>query len=271
MPQGDQAHYMDDYSYEDFQNQRREIESETRSVCLISDLMSVEDGMSGWNDHLDTVKQMVQKLSSRYGHMRLVRGDGNCFFRCWSMGLLEYLQSLHHSEDDRNRECDRVVAIVETAKSTLQSFGLDVFLIEDFFDTFSDVVKGIKNGSISDVDQLKELLTDESTMLGESIVTAMRFICSAHLRKNADSFAPFLEPLTVEEYCQKQVEVSNHESDQLCITAMAGEFGIGVEIEYVDSNGANQHRIRFPDAESVTTQIHMLFRPGHYDILYLKK
>ncbi len=64
------------------------------------------------------------------------------------------------------------------------------------------------------------------------------------------------------------------ESDQIHIVAMANAFGISIKVANLDASiceGINYHEITsmfglVDDAFVVS----LLYRPGHYDILYLK-
>ena len=59
------------------------------------------------------------------------------------------------------------------------------------------------------------------------------------------------------------------ESDHIHIIALTSTTNITVQVEYMDRGGnetkVNSHR--FPDDGS-TPSIYLLYRPGHYDVLY---
>lgn len=59
-----------------------------------------------------------------------------------------------------------------------------------------------------------------------------------------------------------------HESDHIHVTALTLALGINVRIQYMDrGEGGKVNRHDFP--EDSVPDIHLLYRPGHYDILYL--
>jgi ubiquitin thioesterase protein OTUB1 len=76
----------------------------------------------------------------------------------------------------------------------------------------------------------------------------------------------------------------NIESDQIHIVAMVNEFDVSVQVETLDlsrtSQGEMNHHVISPmsqDSESIADKddalpplIHLLYRPGHYDVLYAK-
>ena len=59
------------------------------------------------------------------------------------------------------------------------------------------------------------------------------------------------------------------ESDHIHIIALTSSVNTTVQVEYMDRGGdeskVNSHQ--FPDDGS-TPRIHLLYRPGHYDVLY---
>ena len=59
------------------------------------------------------------------------------------------------------------------------------------------------------------------------------------------------------------------ESDHIHIIALTAATGICVRVEYMDRGGSspNVNHHDFPDDGS-TPQLHLLYRPGHYDLLY---
>ena len=65
----------------------------------------------------------------------------------------------------------------------------------------------------------------------------------------------------------QEVEPMGKESDHIHITALTSITGVPVRIEYMDrgeGHGVNTHI--FPDGASPI--INMLYKPGHYDLLY---
>lgn len=57
------------------------------------------------------------------------------------------------------------------------------------------------------------------------------------------------------------------ESDHIHISALTAALGVGVCVEYMDRGKGGQVNTHcFP--EDTRPFIHLLYRPGHYDILY---
>ena len=58
-----------------------------------------------------------------------------------------------------------------------------------------------------------------------------------------------------------------HESDHMHITALTTALDVPVRVEYMDrGEGGKVNHHDFPDGSMPS--IHVLYRPGHYDLLY---
>lgn len=57
------------------------------------------------------------------------------------------------------------------------------------------------------------------------------------------------------------------ESDHIHIIALTSAIGVGVRLQYMDrGEGGKVNAHDFPDGSQ--PRVHLLYRPGHYDILY---
>lgn len=74
-------------------------------------------------------------------------------------------------------------------------------------------------------------------------------------------------------YCKAEVEPMNKECEQLQILALTEYLDVQADIAYLDgrfNEASGLARVRVPEtcrAEAWT--VHLLYRPGHYDLLYL--
>lgn len=72
----------------------------------------------------------LKDLASKYKSIRKTRPDGNCFFRAFAYGYLEYLvKNKDDYESFRN--------LAEQSKDRLVQLGFPQFTLEDFHDTVS--------------------------------------------------------------------------------------------------------------------------------------
>lgn len=71
-------------------------------------------------------------------------------------------------------------------------------------------------------------------------VVVLRLIASAHVRTNAESFAPFLmdpqtfEPMEPDSFCRTEVEPCGREADHVQILALSQALGVHLRICYLD-------------------------------------
>jgi len=196
--------------------------------------------------------------------MRKTRPDGNCFFRAFGFSLFNSLLA------GGSQEVERIKYVGNKVRDDLGSLGYS-FTIDDFHEQFISVLEEIKTGDIKTPEDLKTLVFNDPNR-SDYLVVFLRLMTSCYLQQNSDSFAAFIEDgLSVPEFCKTEVEPMFKESDHIHIVAIADTMGVGVRINYLDRGGSvskvNVHD--FPDGVD-NPCIHLLYRPGHYDVLYIR-
>ncbi|GJN04091.1 hypothetical protein PR202_ga21609 [Eleusine coracana subsp. coracana] len=118
------------------------------------------------------------------------------------------------------------------------------------------------------------------------------FVTSGEIQRRAEFFEPFISGLTnstVDQFCKVSVEPMGEESDHVHIIALSDALGVPIRVMYLDRSSCDtgnlsvNHHDFIPPANSSegdaamssTTAaekpyITLLYRPGHYDILYPK-
>lgn len=205
----------------------------------------------------EVYQQKVKDLRSKYQHIRKTRPDGNCFFRAFSFA---YLESLLVDKQEYNR----FKKIAEQSKEALVSLGFQSFTIEDFHDTFMEVLKKIEDNIT--VDDLLKIFNEQG--YSDYVVVYMRLLTSGQLQKEEAFFSSFIDgQRTVQEFCKQEVEPMYKESDHIHVISLTRHLGVGVRVQYMDrGSGGRVNAHDFP--EDRPPRIHLLYRPGHYDILY---
>ncbi|KAF7133059.1 hypothetical protein RHSIM_Rhsim09G0128100 [Rhododendron simsii] len=133
------------------------------------------------------------------------------------------------------------------------------------------------------------------------VVMFFRFVTSGEIRKRSEFFEPFILGLTnatVEQFCKSSVEPMGEESDHVHITALSDALGVPIRVVYLDRSSCDaggvsvNHHDFIPNppsggdlplaaatataaggsggSETIKPFITLLYRPGHYDILYPK-
>ncbi|KAK0176984.1 hypothetical protein PV328_001080 [Microctonus aethiopoides] len=239
--------------------QQRSIEKEiSESIPLIGDkelLKSLEREYDEDQVYLSKAKELGQK----YSYIRRTRPDGNCFFRAFSYAYLERLIN-NKEEYDKFRE------LAAQSKNNLVALGFPQFTVEDFHDTFMEVIDKVGGGTEANHAELHKFFNEQG--YSDYIVVYLRLITSGQLQKEADFYQNFIEgDRTVVEFCHQEVEPMYKESDHIHIIAMSTALSTGVRVRYMD-RGAGTEVVAHDFPEGSTPAVHLLYRPGHYDILY---
>ncbi|CAI9764115.1 unnamed protein product [Fraxinus pennsylvanica] len=230
--------------------------------------------------------EKIKVLIKQYAAIRRTRGDGNCFFRSF---MFAYLEHILESQD--RAEADRITVSVEQCRKTLLSLGYAEFTFEDFFALFLEQLENVFQGSEGSIshDELVQRSRDQS--LSDYVVMFFRFVASGEIRKRSEFYEPFIQGLTntsVEQFCKSMVEPMGEESDHVHITALSEALGVPIRVVYLDRSSCDNgnvivnHHDFIPStkgdltygnvrgSETLKPFITMLYRPGHYDILYPK-
>ncbi|XP_067625607.1 ubiquitin thioesterase otubain-like [Eurosta solidaginis] len=241
--------------------QQREIEKE---ICETTPLVSEQLPIACLNaeylgDEVFTSK--ILDLASKYKFMRRTRPDGNCFFRAFAYAYLEHLIS-------NKEEYKRFKDLAEKSKDKLVQLGFPSFTLEDFHDTFMEVVKRVdpSAGTIeSGQQELHKVFNEQG--YSDYVVVYLRLLTSGKLQEEADFYQHFIEGnFTIEEFRHQEVEPMYKESDHIHIIALCTALGVGVRVEYMDRGDAHVKAHDFP--EGSIPKVFLIYRPGHYDILY---
>ncbi|VVD03305.1 ubiquitin thioesterase otubain-like [Leptidea sinapis] len=246
--------------------QQREIEKEiSESIPLVGEIEPLSSLEKEYNeDPIYLLK--VKDLSAKYKHIRRTRPDGNCFFRAFSYAYLEHLLT------DR-QEYEKFYEIAKNSKDILVALGFPQFTVEDFYETFMEVVLrvGDKAGDSSvSLDGIRNELHDKFNKQGYSdyIVVYLRLITSGQLQTQHDFYQNFIEGMrTVTDFCRQEVEPMYKESDHIHIIALSNALNVCVRVKYMD-RGEGSQVIAHDFPEGSKPLVHLLYRPGHYDILY---
>ena len=110
--------------------------------------------------------------------------------------------------------------------------------------------------------------------VSDTIVCFLRLVTAATLKLNRDMYEAFVLDTfpSLDDFISSQVEPMSVESDQIHIAAMANAFGLTIKVADLDGSETelNYHEIEPMQPLHVDENyiIHLLYRPGHYDILY---
>ncbi|CAG8611350.1 9035_t:CDS:2 [Paraglomus occultum] len=258
--------YEDNWSFEQSVMKR-----EAEKNPFVGRLESIEELMREYEHGSESYRQKIQKLAEKHGKIRRCRGDGNCFYRAL---VFAWFERLLHSKSHH-----LIQKAIDTVKSTyrlLLSASFQQEVIEDFYDGVYQLLQSIAKGNTDDESLWSAFQVGMTT---NSLVWYFRAVTSAFLKKNRDEFEPFLEvDMDMDQYCGTFVEVMDKEADHIHVTVLTRALRVPVEIAYLSGSEAleevNFHEF-YPEPEEddgVPTvplkPLVLLYRPGHYDILY---
>jgi ubiquitin thioesterase protein OTUB1 len=113
-----------------------------------------------------------------------------------------------------------------------------------------------------------------------AIITYFKLLASAWVQSHADDYGHFVPMGDVKAYCANNIEPSQCEADNIGVAALADALvkpaGFGLEVWYLDrSPGEEINRSYYAEPTTANhmpiphaPMLRLLYRPGHYDILY---
>eukprot|EP00045_Choanoeca_perplexa_P015048 m.181839 g.181839 ORF g.181839 m.181839 type:complete len:252 (-) comp16875_c0_seq6:50-805(-) len=201
----------------------------------------------------------IKTLITTTTGLRRARGDGNCFYRSLAFGLMEWLL----------QDTTRIPTFLEVLKASYDlaiASGSNEFTTEDFYETVRDEVAELEGKTIADA---VALLNDAG--MSNYFVAYFRIITAAYMKVNSDDFAPFIEGgLTVTDYCANRVEPFAVESEHLEARALTSALQVRCTVTYLDRSPGAAPQVHTIGEAQHPLVCGLLFRPGHYDVLYNK-
>ncbi|CAL5866474.1 uncharacterized protein PFLUO_LOCUS682 [Penicillium psychrofluorescens] len=215
-----------------------------------------------------TLATKTGTLAVTHPMTRIMKGDGNCGWRAVAFGYFEMLFALR----DPSR-VQRELARIKSLNTLMDQVGQEEHLYEIFVDAtediFAQISAAIQNGT-PDESFLVDAFNEEYS--SNSVITHFRLLTSAWMKLNPHRYQAFL-PLPLDQYCATQVETVRTEIDEVGLQALVDcvieGAGLGVEILYLDRSegeAVTPHQLS-PNRPNIAT-IRLLYRPGHYDLLY---
>lgn len=222
-------------------------------------------------------------LPSKYAYFRTCRGDGHCGWRAIAFTYFEAL--IRTADPDKFQDEE---ARLNSLGNLLEQIGYVRDIWIDFADSAFELLRTLANslrnldGGAADL--LLQAFNDQQGHAGiESIgiITYFKLLASAWVQTHADDFRHFVPMGDVKAYCANNIEPHQSEIDNIGIAALADALvkpaGYGLEVWYLDRSPGEEINRSFyaepldPTSNMPNPNAHMLrllYRPGHYDILY---
>ena len=225
------------------------------------------------------------------------------FFSYYRAFLYALIENLYNSTNDV--ELNRIRDYVKKSIfDVVEKGGYERFAIETFHEEMVDLLDLVAKEKKQHQRQSDEegffsstihTLLNEENGTSDYCVWYLRVITSTYLKSDPDRFVHFIDDPTcsyvdIDTYCQKEIDPMGKECTMIGVLALAEAFQVNTEIEYMDgkeltlTNGKLiKHSFggRSEDASATGVRtnndctddssalcITLLYRPGHYDILY---
>jgi ubiquitin thioesterase protein OTUB1 len=214
-------------------------------------------------------------LPEKYPEYRTCQGDGSCGWRAVAFGYFETLIRLGDKAKIEREEI-RVRSMENVLRENIPDYNHDLY--EDFLDlclsTFTDILH-TENPDAA----LFAAFNDNNTSM--SIIASFKSYTCGWIRKYQDNYTPYME-IPLDDYLNTQIQATKGEIDHLALTALGDwlckPIGFGIEVLYLDRSSSlnpsdiDKYCFGFTDKDALipegTPTLSLLYRPGHYDILY---
>ncbi|KIW91239.1 uncharacterized protein Z519_08135 [Cladophialophora bantiana CBS 173.52] len=210
----------------------------------------------------------TKALEATHSAYRQIKGDGQCG---WRGAVFGYFEILLRSGDPGliTQELVRL----RSFEQTMRNVGIDYDIIIDMFDytwELFDALKAAIERRDTNEAVLLDSLNDEN--ISNSIVYHFKMMTSSFMQLQPDRYEAFLE-MPVQQYCLTRIDPANQEIDHVGLQALtdaviAPAF-FALEVAYLDrSTGDEVTSYHFVDNAKGWPTIRLIYRPGHYDIIY---
>ncbi|OAP54472.1 hypothetical protein AYL99_11573 [Fonsecaea erecta] len=210
----------------------------------------------------------TRALEATHSAYRQVKGDGQCG---WRGAVFGYFETLLRSGDPSliTQELVRL----RSFEQTMRSVGIDYELITDMFECTWQLFDALKSAvERGDTNEAVLLSVFNDADVSNSIVYHFKMMTSSFMQLQPDRYEAFLE-MSVHQYCATKIDPANQEIDhaglQALTDAVIAPAYIALEVAYLDrSSGDEVPSYSFVNDAKGWPTIRLIYRPGHYDIIY---
>jgi len=245
---------------------------------LVSGQLSLDVLLAEFSEHANFSRQMKSLIAGeRHRAYRQMRRDGNCFYRAFLLGLFEKIEA--------NQDQQLLASVTELVTDSLHrsiQFGFEGYTIEDFYYAFMDELAFYQQKLLALAAGTADAFKSKDGM-GDSAIERMsnknhaqylifwaRMLASLYMRANEKDYSAFVpaEKGGFMAWLRSDVEALHSEADHLQAVALSKALRVPVTlycIENVQKGGPSKVETMGDDVKS---EYDLLFRPGHYDLLY---
>ncbi|KAE8807370.1 hypothetical protein D1007_16428 [Hordeum vulgare] len=221
----------------------------------------------------EIMKDKAKKLSANYSEYRKIPRDGSCFYRSFIYSYLEQLVKVSHEEELR------LLAALEPMWEKFQRLQLPGSY-SDLHNAFVGfILECMEQKQKPSVSGYQEWLFQESQNEQKfaSILLYLRLVTAIEICTKFETFKPYIsdldqgEPDAVE-YCLRKVLPEKEDAEQVNLTALTNVLQVSLRVVNIDVTLIAEPNIHiiYESPDSSVPTVTLLYRPGHYDIIYEK-
>ena len=205
----------------------------------------------------------IDSLRASSHHFRRIRPDGNCFYRAYFFGILERAITAPAV----GVEIDLIRTHLKSLAERCKESGYEAFAVDDFFEYVDEKLSDLS------INPTMEMLRTQvfSDVSGDGYLMAfMRCCCGTFIKENASEFEAFLpnEYSTCHDFVRGEVDPMFRDCDNIQISALSRALQVPLKIVYLDQTEGPATCHVFGPPEVRSREVKLLYKPGHYDILY---
>jgi len=206
----------------------------------------------------------IRHLAEDYSHWRSVRGDGNCFYRTVIFGALEALLA---NKDTLGLE--RIIKAFEQVQYDLAEEQRP----------HEQMLRRMRSWTTST--QVEQWVARDGS-LDRALIRGCRRLVRMFLTGRAKQESPsgmtYEEVVMaldgsyagIEDFCEHVVDPMGRDAETLALDALPRQLGIGLRLWLLDRRDEVDLVSLDTPAQDGSVHVHALFKPGHYDLLYLR-
>ncbi|CAJ0590270.1 unnamed protein product [Cylicocyclus nassatus] len=237
--------------------QLSQIEEEQKQTPLVGDRVPFEVVVMEY-DPMESPEfyNKAKDLLGTYSDVRIIRRDGNCFYRAVLVAQVELMLN-------DSAECTRFEQICKGWQDRLIKLGYPDFTTNDFCEVFYKWMTPIWTQQ-ADRKKLFEDLNDDNE--ANYLIIFLRLITAGYLKEHAEEYAPFIESVSLADYCVTEIESMWKDADHLAVTGLVNAIGQSIRVQYMDQNAAPNGGLHydFPPDQKETPRITLLYRPVEF-------
>jgi len=258
------------------------IDEEASKRPLISESLPISVLREEYERGSGTFLRQIDGLEAQgFKQIRRTRGDGDCFYRSLAFAWIELLLT----SSDQYTAVSSALSLLESTLPVLKRAGFQELVYEDFYDILASLIRQIlipnQDGAILTPSALLAAFQDVEA--SNCIIMYLRLLTSAYIRTDPEAYAPFLlhpetgEDIAPQEFCERFVETCGKEADHVQITVATKALKLNIKVAYLDGRDDQVNFVAFNSndgdvgVEQTDEPPVLLYRPGHYDILPVKR